>query len=371
MNNTNTTFHSEKMNDEDQILNVFPISKGKRILVYLADMLLNFVLSLFLFSTAVFPIARGVLDYQGKVDTMTINHQRMLDTLYENNLLSFQEEKSRYDFDTSFDYSAQLFVLDLLQEKEEHLFPLTYFVSLKGMDKELAIQEIKKYDTSGFFAEEGFVLKTNYVEEFLPLLDDKDTLTNQGRDDLLKFKSGSISSMYAFMIHDIQGEDSALSSYRSYYLENEELSKKNDDIIIFSSLIAYLVSCLLYFLLIPLLSKNGSTFGMIALKCIRIDVKNFDIIPKWNRLAFFISYLVTSLPTIMFVPMMFVAFYRLFSLGALFYMSLLTLALVIVSLFVVIFNPFGKSLSDILSRSIMIDNETYDNILEARIHKYE
>ena len=43
----------------------------------------------------------------------------------------------------------------------------------------------------------------------------------------------------------------------------------------------------------------------------------------------------------------------------------------IVSLFVVIFNPFGKSLSDILSRSIMVDNETYDNILEARIHKYE
>ena len=31
----------------------------------------------------------------------------------------------------------------------------------------------------------------------------------------------------------------------------------------------------------------------------------------------------------------------------------------------------GKSLSDILSRSIMVDNETYDNILEARIHKYE
>jgi hypothetical protein len=366
---TDSTVHNEKLNTNSEMIDVYPIKKGKRILVYLADMLLNFVLSVLLFTAAIFPIARSISNYQADVDQANRNHHLMMDVLYDNNLLEYKDEKDKYDFDTCFDYSAELFVKDLVKGEESHLYPLTYFVSIKGMDKTKAIENIKKCDTSSFFAAEGFVLKDVYLEEFKPLIDEKDSLTNQGRDDLASFKTGSISSMYSYMLNDILSEETALPSYRNYSLENKELSAKNDRVIVISAIITYLLSCSLYFLLLPLLNKKGSTFGMVALKCIRLDSKNFKIIPRWRRLAFFISHLLFNLPVILFIPMMFVAFTRLFSLSVLFYMSLFTLVLALASGFVIGFNYFGKSLSDLLSHSILVDNETYDKILEARIRK--
>ena len=170
----------KKVQVNPKYLDVSPISKGRRMLVYLADLFINLVIAILFFSVAVYPIGRHVSDYEGvEADTYRIQC-RMMDVLYDNGLLLCGDEDSRYDFNMALDYSADAFLKGFLPGQDRHDFITHFYVDLLGKEQAVANEIYSQNDSRYFTIESGVPeLKEEYREAFLPLLDEKDTLSDE------------------------------------------------------------------------------------------------------------------------------------------------------------------------------------------------
>lgn len=373
MNQTNES-QDEKIVVNPKYLDISPISKGKRMLVYLADLFLSFILAVGFFSVAVFPISQVIGNYSGIIEESNGYQQKMMDVLYDNDILYYdktKEDVSKYDFTSSLSYSADLYLKDLVQDKED------WIVSFLRDDISLSTDGIcslyKGMDSWAFFSfEEGLPkLDAKYVEEFKPLLDEKDQLSSQGEKDYARFVGTFFPNLYSLVIQRLESSeeiapDDPLYSYRLLLAERKACDQRQDNIVVYATYVSYLLATLVSFLLVPLLSRSDKTIGMMALRVVRIDKDRLVIRPRKTRwLSFFFSF-VFSLPLILFVPIFYVPFGELFSLPYLTYLTLISFLFVLASFFFVLFHPMHVSLSDFVSRTVLVTNETMDEVYKAR-----
>lgn len=52
--------NTEENNQEQKYLDIYPISKGKRILTFLADFFITLITSIFLFNIIIYPIGKTI-----------------------------------------------------------------------------------------------------------------------------------------------------------------------------------------------------------------------------------------------------------------------------------------------------------------------
>ena len=138
------------------------------------------------------------------------------------------------------------------------------------------------------------------------------------------------------------------------------------NIIMYATYVAYFLGSLISFLVIPLVSKRGKTIGMMTMKIERVGVGVFKTISRHERCINFVYLTIFSLPLIMFTPLLYLGFSTLFSLNQLVYVTLVSLALVVISMFVIIFSKMNRSLSDYLTRTILITSEMLEMIYAAK-----
>ena len=127
------------MEKADQInpkyLDVSPITKGKRMLIYLADLFLNFIIAVTLFAAMVYPIARVIASSDDIDQDRNINEQQRIDILYNNNLLDYDENAdTKYNINESLQYSANLYLLGFLNESFKPDYFNTFYVEYLGND---------------------------------------------------------------------------------------------------------------------------------------------------------------------------------------------------------------------------------------------
>ena len=74
--------------ESSNFVEIYPTKVGRRVLAFFADIILNLILSLLLFETAIFPLSTLIINYNDLLDESDSTQKTQYQLLYENMLSS-------------------------------------------------------------------------------------------------------------------------------------------------------------------------------------------------------------------------------------------------------------------------------------------
>ncbi len=353
-------------------IRIYPLSKGKRFVAFLADFFLTFIISFAFFHLAIYPLLSYSLNLYGEQETCQVAQKERDGVLYGNSLLFCEEGKSDKDpsyFTANLEYTCKSYVSSLVKNDSTYDVFHHYFVDLKQKESEYA-DWIKTKDTvTRFFSySPSVVLLPKYVEEFAPIFEEGNAPSKQGEEDYSRFQKEFFLPCYSSMLQDILQNDLSYQgvSYNQKQAVVSAFSSKANAIIVSSVAISYVVGVSVVYLIAPLLSKTRKTLGMLFLR--RERVNEAKLMPLRKRdliLPYLYAYFVNA-GLLFLLPWPIVSFNELFSLPGLWILSLISIFFDLISLIFLLFDKLDRTLSDKMTMSVMLEEEEMDAIYRAK-----
>ena len=368
----------EEKESQTPVVEISPLGKWKRVLLFLADFFLVFIIAITLFNLGAYPIGKGITGYSGRASESSLHQKNRDSVLYNSHVLlsSLPTFREATDFTSNLEYTFQSFVYYHLQgaahndkyesQKADVLY--NYHVTLRG-DAASYKSLIRDLDQDGFFeVGETVTLKPTYIEEFKHAFITGDELSKQGVKDYETLQNKVFLKGFNRVLDDIMGKDLVYGGV-SYRQEQEYVSafiQYEKVLIIVCASIAYLLACLIIALIIPFISKERKTLGMIFLRDVRLDGEKL-ILPKKKHIPLFFLYqLIINMACLFFIPLGAYDFVSLFSLPALFPISAIGALYLVLSLIFLLFEPFNRTLADRLTGTVMVTEDMLDAIYRAK-----
>ena len=362
----------ETKNGDPEVLNVYPLKKGKRILVFLADYFLIFIFSLLLFHLAAYPLGRVIIRADEQYQSYLVDTKKRDSVLYGNGLLFIEEGRTGEigDLQNNVYYTCKRLAGVYVNGAAESDDIFFHYDALKG--KSFGAMDLyREIDAkTAFFDLSGAkpLLKPVYVDEFAPLYRTGDEMSTQGKKDYAKFQTNFFLPCFKRMLQHINANGLSYNGVNYVEMQKKvDVYNRNMDMLILSSaLIAFGVSWLVVYALFPIANRQHKTLGMLFLRVNRISSEKLTLIDPTKVMLTSIYGLAFSASSLVFVPWGTIGFNELFSLPMTMPLSLVSLALAIISLGFLLFDSFGRSLGDRLSFTVMVDEDTLANIYRAK-----
>ena len=364
----------EDRKDFQNVVNIPPLKKFKRVLLFLADFFIVFIFALLIFHVGVNPLGRVITNFD-KQETSLHEYQEKRDSvLYGNEILLEKKDNGRsYDkFDSNLEYTSVCFirylVLDDLIEGRDVIHH--YYVDIRE-NEDVYISILKEVDAKTNFLEfsaNEVSLKGLYKEEFLPYFNQDDTMSSKGSEDFVKFQDKVFAQAYQRVLADIREKDLGFAgiSYNENQAKVEIILQNRTNLIVFGAVASYVVVWLLFMLLLPTFTKRHRTLAMIMLRIERVKQKDISEISSPTAYLGSLYFLLGGILSILFVPWGTVAsFADLFSLPALFPLALISLAFILGSLAFLLFDAYNRTLGDFFTRTIMLDERDLDDFVSV------
>lgn len=357
------------MEKNTKYIDISPLGKCRRILVFLADFFIAFILGLALFSLGCYPISKTVPSVKQAQQIEKEGQDEKRNLLFSSNLLSKTEDRKNDDTSSIMEYSSLLFLKGQLTDGSNDYFK-NYYIDIKKRTME-DLQEIYNHTSSNVFFEadgDKRKRKDSYREEFLPLLDSKDERTEGGKSALSYFKNSFFATRYGNRLKDRedtshQGEFFTL--FQNAAKKRKQGEKSFSRSIVISTYVSFIISSLVLFLIVPLIHPRGKTLGRMARKIDRLNRTGFTVLSRLKRCYVFILNTLFSLGYLVFLPCFYVSFTQLFSFSSLFF-SIGGIILDILSLIFLVFNGFNRCFTDWLSSSVLINSSDYEHLPNSR-----
>ena len=188
----------EELENKQKVVNIVPAGKGKRILLFLADLFLNFILSFVVLNLIVVPLGKLFVGFKGKTNDYTENQTLRADILYQNGVVinSGDVEKKDLVYNVSFSYYCFLsyysyneenpsnMIDDQFGHKEENEVIRRYFIDvINNQDKYASLFD--NYNNDKYFVKDGI----NY------------SLKEEYRFGLISFRVGVTSCLILFLVY--------------------------------------------------------------------------------------------------------------------------------------------------------------------------
>ncbi len=353
-------------------ININPLKKGRRILVYLGDLFINLIMAMLLMNIAVMPITKAASSYNDKTNEMYDRTEDIADILRGNNLLYYENEGEKTYLTTSMYYTAEKFI--------------EYYTTGSGSEYEIfynyyiTIREDQAAYLSVYSDSEYFVVTNNevslipyYQELLMSFYRVGDSPSNEAESLYEDIIEDFFNVAFDEMIGDIAVNDLYWNGLSYNEADNRlaYLVGYCDNMIVLATYITFFITTIVCFLVIPLCNKNGKTLTMMILHTERIGINNLYLLKKGEVAIQSLYSAVTNLIFIMFIPWPTVNFNYLFGLGSGQFVILTTISLVIVlgSLITLLFTQYNQTLFDKLSRTVMINTDSLDEIYRAKGYK--
>lgn len=362
-----------------ETLDIYPLGKGRRILLWFCDFFVCFFLTFFVFNVAAYPIAKAASGYDNKLMERYEAECRKDDILYHHGILYYENASSQYQFNTNLSYTFDHYLSywvyeDVNYEKYEVIY--NYFVNIKGDTNKYnsCYYDSEKENELFFNYDENHApisLKNEYKELFKPYFNKLDEMSNKGKETLQIFKDRFFTKAYAEVFYDIEVNDLTYNGY-SFNTLNKQISEINNFqniVIIFSTLSAFFVSWLVLFIIVPLCNKHSKTLSQHILKIERVGFNNVYLLKKGEVFINSIYQLAVNMGFIMFIPLLVVSFNYIFNLPLLLVLSLISVFFLLISLIFLLFNQFNRSLEDFLTQTILISTDSLDEIYRKKGYK--
>lgn len=377
----NSMSKSPTTEENENILEIAPIGKGKRTLLFFADFFLSFLLSFIIFNVAVTPLGYLITDYDKKSEVSSTYEDMKLDILYGRDLLYYHDEDDKYlfSYSLSFTYDVFLSYFCLDEETSPNVnYPeyghkkandviWTYYSNIRNNDSQY-IDLFEKYNLDEYFKEidNQFVLKDIYKEELAPYFNPTSDLSNQGMNYYDEIGQKFFFNLYGEVISDIELNDLTYSGAALSYNDADVFIRIFElfyrDFFTYSSIIAYFIVWLVYFFIIPFFRKKHQTIGMSLMKVQRLNIHRLKLYSKVESALGSIYPLFTGASICFLLPMTIVGVAFPFSLPILIYIIVMALLFQVVSAIFLIFNSYNRTITDWCSQSVCVSNENLDAI---------
>lgn len=358
----------EKQFVEKKKIFIYPCKLGKMVLAFFGDFFITFILAVLLFEGLFIQIARPISNYNSKVDqVISLKHSR-INILYQNKLLYYESEETKFDFSKSLEYSADLYLKYFSFDENLVQYDVfkNYYIDYKKIDIDELNKIIKLQGEEYFVLENNaYVLKKEYKEAFSHKYIEGDEMSESAKKSYENFVNHYFLRVYDVMISDINVYD--LKSiyvndvtYNSLKKEIEIINNEINNMLVICAFSSYFVAILSVYLAFPLLNQKRRTPAEIIMKIERVDINNFKYLPKKFLISTFLFSLISNGSMIMFIPLMSIEFSKLFLLPMLTTVSIICLMFSLIEFVIILFNKLHRSLKELTTNSILCDSSTLD-----------
>ncbi len=376
---------------ENNAVDIHPLKKGKRILLFLADFFIQFILSFLLFNVAVAPIGKAITKYDNKNDEHIVLTNEMYEHYYKSGVV-FEAVNSEYtDITAGIEYTYRCFLSFFVLDNEESIdanYPqygrkiennviYHYYHDIRSND-DTYVNSFKSYnEKNNYFVFDksslSFSLKNEVKNELYSFYDPKDEMGNVGKGYYNDILENVFNPMLAEVMVDIDKNDLHFEGEKHSFLECKnrikELETYHDHLMTICALISHFVSWLALFLIVPLVNSDRKTLGMLFMKIHILNFNDLNIVKRGAYVINSIYYLFATMLGLMFVPSLLVPFNNLFASGFLAYSSIFAAVLLLADLIFLLINQYNRSLIDFATHSLYLTEKEMSELYRARGYK--
>ena len=372
----------EVLEEKQKVVDIQPITKGKRVLVFLADFFLMFILTFVFFNALVMPLSKLVTSSTTRSEESNAAAEVQYGILYNQKVLFHENASDIYYYNANVEYTMNCFLSyycfedsDSLSEHPQYGHNIDnevirhFYFDIRN-DKDAYLSQISDFNKeNNYFIVNGDEI--SLIDEVkanikLSFFSPKD-MSKDGEKMLANMQNGFM-NFYASVFKDIKKNDITYNG--NSYLEKQAIVDAAESFfqwhLVIASIISYLLSLLVYSLIIPFIHKDNRTLAMMMMRVTRIGTNNIYLLNNVENFLQFIYMLVFNIPIIFFMPMTYAAFTYLFSIPLLPGLLFIGLFIQLISLIFIIATPLNQSLCDMLSRSLIIKNDDLDQIYRAK-----
>ena len=376
---------------QENYIDIHPLKKGKRILVFLADFFIHFILTYLIFNIAAAPIAKFATNYEAKNEEHVQTTAEMYDHYYNAKVLLRDVIFDRTDVTAGVEYTYRCFLSYFVLDSEESIDSnVPQYGHKKENDtvyhfyRDIRNSEQTYYDSFDYYNKKNnyfeyndvtkeYNLKIEVKNELYAFFDPKDEMGKTGEKYYKDISNNLFNPLLAEVMNDIEKNDLRSEGETRSYLECKnrikELETYHGNLVTVCAYISHAIVWLGLFVLFPLINKNRKTLAMLFMKIERVDYYSMNHTKKSMVLVSAAYSLFATLLGIMFIPSMLVPFNTLFTLNYLLYGTIFSGVLLLISLFFLIFNQYNRSLTDYLSSSLYLTSEEMDEVYRAKGYK--
>ena len=368
-----------------KIIDIKPLNKWKRILVFLGDYFISFIISFALFNVLLFPLAKIAFHTEEKY-ALSLNYEKQAtDLLIDNGFLFKEPSKSLPSFEEDVNYSFKVFLSYYAFDNEnadannpqyghkvENEIIYHYFKNV--LDEDSYISAFTQENAEDLFFDIGpdftsIKLKNEYknllANELLEVTDEDNysSLMINFRDHLFA------RLFYIHVYNHITANDLVIDgvSYNNLVMQARQISKRLQWIVVITSLLSTFIGFSFSYLLYPLINKDKRTFTMSILKVDRLNFNNLSSCDNKAVLIASFYHLIFVLSFAIFQGSLYFGLAYMFNLPLLLIFGAISLLAIIISGMFILLNEYNRSGSDILSFVVLVPTSEIDNLYKEQL----
>ena len=374
-----------------KVVELQPLGKFKRIVLFLGDYFIAFIFSFILFNLAVFPLAKVICRTDKKATEIAQLEYDSTDMLINSGILfrapTTDDTMPSFEDDVNYTFKVFLSYYAFDEEnvdtnnpqyghKEANEVIKTYYVNYMHN-----IEDKEASYTADFSAlnEDGmFTIGTTFSD--IKMKDDyKELLSNEllevtdeskYSENMTNFRDHIFAKLFYLHVYDDINKNDFVKDGLSFKKCLERIGEINNYlkwVATWPAIISATLSWGIVYLLYPMINRERRTMTMSVMKVNKLKMVRMVDINRKDVLLQSFYYLLLSMSSVLFLPVLFFGFAYCFNLPLLFVITLISLVLTIVSLFFILFNEHGRSGSDILTFSVVVPTSEIDNIYKEQL----
>ena len=369
----------EEVKQEQKFIDISPLSKWKRLLLFLGDYFVAFIISFILFNLVVFPTAKIVCHAQEQNERAKVLEQKALKMLKDDGFLYFPNDVASFLEDVNYTFKVFLsyYAFDEATpdannpqygHKIENEVVRNYYENvIKDTGKYVAdFKEVNEKNQMFDIGDtvDSIVLKVDYKallgNELL-----EQTNEEKYSEAMVNFRDNVFARLFYIHVYNHITENDYVKdgfSFNTYINESETILKNLQWIPTASSLISITLTWSIVFVLIPLVNKENRTITMMAMNVSKLHYKSLGLIDWKSVMIQSFYHFVAILSSTVFLPFMYFGLAYCFNLPLLFIISAISFVLLLASGAFIIFNQYNRSGTDIVSDIVVVPTNQLDNL---------
>ena len=371
-------------NQEKKVINLDPLKKGKRILLFLADYFIDFILGFLLFVVMVYPLGKVMTGFSAKKDVYNANLELRGQILIGSKIIHNSHDVDIYNISYNVDFTSDCFLsyyafdeespsnmrYNQFGHKEDNKIFHTYFINILG-DENIFITLFDKYNEKfSYFERSGanLTLKSEIRNQVKPNFIKGEECSQVGKEYVSKIKSSVYLPMFSEIMESIKTSDLIFEGHSYNQTQSAIIGyeKFTLNLITATALIAVFLSSSVVYLIIPLCNKGRKTIGMFIMNIEVVNIRSLGYLKKREQVLRFIYSLFQVFLISFFVPMTSIPFVEMFRIQLLFIILLFSLAFMLINMTAILFDQYNRSLFDHLLGVIHLKTADLDEVYRAK-----
>ena len=362
-----------------KFIDIRPLNKWKRLLVFLGDYFISFIISFILFNLLVFPVAGLITNIKEESSRAARLDEQAINMLIDDGYLYSPNNHSTFLEDVNYTFKVFLSYYTFDEEtpdsnnaqyghKLENEVVLHYYESVIKDTNQYVIDFKEVNEKNQMFSigetADSIILKSDYktllANELLEVTDE-----SKYSEAMVNFRDNVFARLFYLHVYNHITEHDYVKdgvSFNALLKEEESIIKSINWVPTVSSFITILLSWGIVYVAYPLLNKENRTMTMSIMQVDKLHYKSLGPIDKKRVMIRSFYHFVEILSYSLFLPVLYYGMAYCFNLPLLFILSLITLGLSIVSGLFIILNQYNRSGSDIITETVLVPTSELDNL---------